>query len=62
MTVELSEQIRNLRRLSDATARMQDGLIITMADLVENRDSDTGAHIQKTASYVKIRKSLRVSR
>ena len=33
---------------------MQDGLIITMADLVENRDSDTGAHIQKTAAYVKI--------
>ncbi len=33
---------------------MQDGLIITMADLVENRDSDTGSHIQKTAAYVKI--------
>ena len=33
---------------------MQDGLIITMADMVENRDSDTGAHIQKTAAYVKI--------
>ena len=25
-----------------------------MADMVENRDSDTGAHIQKTAAYVKI--------
>jgi HD-GYP domain-containing protein (c-di-GMP phosphodiesterase class II) len=25
-----------------------------MADLVENRDSDTGDHIQKTAAYVKI--------
>ena len=33
---------------------MQEGLIVTMADLVENRDSDTGAHIQKTAAYVKI--------
>ena len=33
---------------------MQDGLIITMADLVESRDSDTGAHVQKTAAYVKI--------
>ena len=33
---------------------MQEGLIITMADMVENRDSDTGAHIQKTAAYVKI--------
>ena len=54
MTLNLAEQMRDLRRLSDTTAKMQDGLIITMADMVENRDSDTGAHIQKTASYVKI--------
>ena len=54
MTLNLSEQMRDLRRLSDTTARMQDGLIITMADMVENRDSDTGAHIQKTAAYVSI--------
>ncbi len=49
-----AEQMRSIRRLSDTTAKMQDGLIITMADMVENRDSDTGAHIQKTAAYVKI--------
>ena len=49
-----SENIRSIRRLSDATLKMQDGLIITMADMVENRDSDTGFHIQKTAAYVKI--------
>ncbi|MCR5701771.1 MAG: HD domain-containing protein [Lachnospiraceae bacterium] len=54
MTLNQSEQMRNIRRLSESTANMQDGLIITMADMVENRDSDTGAHIQKTAAYVKI--------
>jgi len=54
MTSNQSEQMRSIRRLSDSTAKMQDGLIITMADMVENRDSDTGAHIQKTAAYVKI--------
>lgn len=54
MTLNLSEQMRDLRRLSETTAKMQDGLIITMADMVENRDSDTGAHIQKTSAYVKI--------
>ena len=54
MTLNLSEQMRDLRRLSEATAKMQDGLIITMADMVENRDADTGEHIQKTALYVKI--------
>ncbi len=54
MTLSQSEQIRDIRRLSESTLKMQDGLIITMADMVENRDSDTGAHVQKTAAYVKI--------
>ncbi len=54
MSLRQAEQMRNVRRLSDSTAKMQDGLIITMADMVENRDSDTGAHIQKTAAYVRI--------
>ena len=54
LTRHQAEQMRSIRRLSDSTAKMQDGLIITMADLVESRDSDTGAHVQKTAAYVKI--------
>lgn len=54
MAANQAEQVRTLNRFSDSTTKMQDGLIITMADLVENRDSDTGAHIQKTAAYVKI--------
>lgn len=54
MASSQAEQLRSIRRLSDSTEKMQDGLIVTMADMVENRDSDTGAHIQKTAAYVKI--------
>ena len=54
MTLNQAEQTRSIRRLSESTAKMQDGLIITMADLVESRDSDTGAHVQKTAAYVRI--------
>ena len=54
MTLDQAEQTRSIRRLSESTAKMQEGLIITMADLVESRDSDTGAHVQKTAAYVKI--------
>ena len=54
MTLNQAEQMRSIRILSDSTQKMQEGLIITMADMVENRDSDTGAHIQKTAAYVKI--------
>ncbi|MEE3466801.1 MAG: HD domain-containing phosphohydrolase [Eubacterium sp.] len=54
MMTAVAEQMRDLRHYTEATAQMQNGLIITMADMVESRDSDTGAHIQKTAAYVKI--------
>ncbi|MCR5650084.1 MAG: HD domain-containing protein [Lachnospiraceae bacterium] len=54
MSLEQTEQMRSIRYFADTTAKMQDGLIITMANMVENRDSDTGAHIQKTAAYVKV--------
>ena len=54
MASNQTEQIRSIQRFNENTAKLQDGLIITMADLVENRDSDTGDHIQKTAAYVKI--------
>ena len=54
MTLNAAEQMREIRHFAQVNEKMQDGLIITMADMVENRDSDTGAHIQKTAAYVKI--------
>ena len=31
---------------------MQSGMIILMADMVENRDDNTGGHIKRTARYV----------
>ena len=34
--------------------RMQESLIITMADLVESRDQETGDHIKNTAAYTQI--------
>ncbi|SDH79376.1 Response regulator c-di-GMP phosphodiesterase, RpfG family, contains REC and HD-GYP domains [Pseudobutyrivibrio sp. 49] len=54
MALNQAEQIRSIRNFNENTAKMQDGLIITMADLVENRDVNSGSHIQKTAAYVKI--------
>lgn len=54
MTESTSERMKDVRQQAKAINQMQSGLIITMADLVENRDSDTGYHIQKTADYVKI--------
>lgn len=54
MAAGTAEQMRSIRYLANSTEQMQNGLIITMADLVENRDSDTGFHVQKSAAYVKI--------
>ncbi len=54
MAVDTTDQIKYIEHYAEAVTQMQRGLIITMADLVENRDSDTGAHIQKTAAYVRI--------
>ncbi len=54
MASEMAEQMRDIRHYMDTTTKMQSGLINTMADMVESRDSDTGAHVQKTAAYVRI--------
>ncbi|MCR5103502.1 MAG: HD domain-containing protein [Eubacterium sp.] len=54
MAASTAEQMREIRYYTESTAKMQNGIIITMADMVESRDSDTGAHIQKTAAYVRI--------
>lgn len=34
--------------------RMQDNLIMVMADLVESRDQHTGDHVRKTAAYTRV--------
>ncbi len=54
MTADTASQIKEIKHYNQAVTQMQRGLIITMADLVENRDSDTGAHVQKTSAYVRI--------
>jgi len=54
MEADMADQYRDIRRYSENVMKMQDGLIVLIADMVENRDFDTGAHIQKTASYVQI--------
>ncbi len=54
MTQSTAEQMRDVRHFAEISEKMQNGLIVTMADMVENRDSDTGAHIQKTSAYVRI--------
>ena len=54
METAIAEQLSNIRQKNKNIMRMQNGLMVLMADMVAVRDSDTGAHIQKTSAYVKI--------
>ena len=54
LTGDTVYQLNDNKVKSEAIAKMQNALLITMADMVESRDSDTGAHVLKTAAYVRI--------
>lgn len=54
MTEDALRYTTDLQNKNDTIAKMQNALIITLADLVESRDENTGQHIRKTAAYVKI--------
>ncbi|MBR1735508.1 MAG: HD domain-containing protein [Firmicutes bacterium] len=46
--------IVDIQNQSNVIGKMQNGLIMVLADIVESRDKCTGDHIKKTAAYVKI--------
>ena len=50
----LKEQSEQYKKQNDAINKLQNGLILVLADLVESRDKCTGDHIKKTAEYVRI--------
>ena len=54
METEMAGQLHEIIQYNENILKMQDGLMTLMADMVEIRDSNTGDHIQTTASYVKI--------
>jgi len=43
-----------IRERTEQLVRLQNGIVYTMADLVENRDKNTGGHIDRTSVYMKI--------
>ncbi len=43
--------IEDVQSKTETISRMQNGLIMVLADLVESRDKCTGDHIRKTAAY-----------
>ena len=51
---EIKEQARKIQNQNEKVIAMQNNTIIGMANLVENRDVDTGEHIKRTSFYVQI--------
>ena len=54
METGIAKQFREISQYNESILKMQAGLMALLEDLVEVRDSNTGAHIQKTAAYVEI--------
>ena len=50
----IRERTAQLARRTEQLVLLQNGIVYTMADLVENRDNNTGGHIDRTAIYLKI--------
>ena len=53
-TGDTMQYIADSQKKAETIAKMQDGLIVTLADLVESRDKNTGNHVRKTAAYAEI--------
>ncbi|MBR2764537.1 MAG: HD domain-containing protein [Blautia sp.] len=51
---DTASHIVQVEEKNNTISRMQDGLIMVLADLVESRDQCTGNHIRNTALYVQI--------
>ena len=54
MTADSVAHMKDIREQNESIMRLQNGLIMSLADMVEGRDSDTGNHVRKTAAYCRI--------
>ena len=53
-TADTVRFIDEVQRKGEQVARLQNGLVVVLADMVENRDQCTGDHVRKTAAYCEI--------
>jgi len=53
-TAQLASRTEQLTERTKQLILLQNGIVSTMADLVENRDKNTGGHIERTSVYMKI--------
>ena len=53
-TVSTVNYIDEAQRKNEKINRLQNGLVLVLADMVESRDKCTGDHVRKTAAYTEI--------
>lgn len=53
-TEDSMKYVEDIRTKTETISKMQNGLIMVLADMVESRDKCTGDHVRKTAAYAKI--------
>jgi len=53
-TRQLAHRTEQLARRSEQLLQLQNGIVFTLADIVENRDANTGGHIDRTSVYMNI--------
>ena len=53
-TSEVVQNMADIRTKNEQITRLQSGLIMVLADMVESRDQCTGNHVRNTASYVRL--------
>ena len=53
-TGDMMGYVEDVRKKSEVIEKMQNGLIMVLADLVESRDKNTGDHVRHTAAYARI--------
>ena len=51
---EVVQNISDIQKQNEQITRLQSGLIMVLADMVESRDKCTGNHVRNTASYVRL--------
>ena len=53
-TEESMRYVTDIQHKTEMISKMQNGLIMVLADMVESRDKCTGDHVRKTAAYAKL--------
>lgn len=54
MASDSVEHLEDIHHKNETIKKMQNALILVLADLVESRDKNTGDHVKKTAAYTEI--------